>query len=75
MNKPKFCYENCKNLDPTEEEQRKTGMRNNPFHYCNKYKIRVMHGGYHPNLIKLGKCNYNPEDSLFIKLLKNLNII
>ena len=50
-----FCADNCNWLNPTEYEQDQQKHKIN--HFCNRYGKRVVHGRYHPKLIKVEDCN------------------
>lgn len=58
----RFC-DNCEHLSPTEYEQRKLKKKQhiNVDHMCNKYKVRVMHLGFHPHIVP---CEYCQQDSI-----------
>lgn len=47
-----FLCGECEHLDPTEREQSK---KKEP-HFCNKYKVRVYHREYHPEIHKCSVC-------------------
>lgn len=53
----RFC-DNCEHLSPTEHEQRQLKMKEhlNVDHMCNKYKVRVMHLGFHPHIVPCAQC-------------------
>lgn len=49
-----FCDDDCRHLDPTEEEQDIIGTKHQ--HFCNKYKKGLMHEGHHPLIPRLEEC-------------------
>ena len=53
----RFC-DNCEHLSPTENEQRQLKMKEhlNVHHMCQKYKVRVMHLGFHPHIVPCEQC-------------------
>lgn len=57
--RPRFCPENCDQLNITEAEQELSGSRNPTFHVCKKFEKRLYHGQYHPDLIRLNECYYD----------------
>lgn len=74
--KIRFCYDNCRFLNPTESDQDKMGHPKMP-HFCELYKKQVKHSGHHPKLVMLDECAVNvwctkPEIDKYIKDLKNL---
>lgn len=56
--KPKFCPSNCIHLDLDEEEQNQVGSKYD--HWCDKYKSRLFHFSFHPNIVRHESCN-GPE--------------
>lgn len=51
-----FC-DNCEHLSITENEQHRLKMRDHVVdHMCNKYKVRVMHLGFHPHIVPCEQC-------------------
>jgi len=49
----KFCHPNCRYLAPWEENQSEL----HEMHICGKYNVRVLHGKFHPKLIRVGECD------------------
>lgn len=50
----KFCNPKCPHLSLTEEEQDK--LRNWTPHYCNLHNVKLVHGGWHPQILAADKC-------------------
>ncbi len=46
-----FCGE-CKYLNPTEREQ----SIKKEYHICQKYKVRLYHREFHPEILKCSAC-------------------
>jgi hypothetical protein len=59
----RFCKDDCKYLSITEEQQQIVGSKKNP-HICTKYNYRVYHMQYHPQLVRLGKCDEEDENDI-----------
>lgn len=51
----KFCYIDCKYLTITEDEQK---LAPHVDHYCKRYNKKVVHGGFHPDLLRVTGCDY-----------------
>ncbi len=56
----RFCPVECEFLFPKEYEQSKNIGKAS--HICTKYNKRVIHGGYHPNILKCDECKENKEE-------------
>jgi hypothetical protein len=54
--KIKFCCPDCEFLSITEMEQNNIKDGNKESHICKKYNKRLVHGIYHPELVKLDEC-------------------
>jgi hypothetical protein len=54
-----FCSENCAYLLINEKEQNEfeENMNWKPDHLCSKYKCRLIHGNYHPKLLREKDCD------------------
>ena len=50
-----FCPSDCINLDVPEKHPK------TDYHRCMKYKTRVIHGGYHPDLLRCAECIAKPS--------------
>jgi hypothetical protein len=48
-----FCSPTCQYLTPKEDENHSIKDK----HMCLKYKTRVLHLGYKPNIVKLEECD------------------
>ncbi len=59
-----YCKKNCKYLFPTEEQQ----IDNRDMHWCRKYKVRLFHGGHHPEICKYNDCENKTIDSFLVRL-------
>jgi hypothetical protein len=57
--KKMFCPENCAYLLINEEEQDEFAEHMNycPDHLCSKYKCRLIHGIYHPKILREKGCD------------------
>jgi len=61
-----FCPDNCPALSPTEGEQ----GHSKEHHICSRYGRRVIHGDYHPKILKCKPCREGkpPESRLEVSL-------
>lgn len=50
----KYC-DDCLNLTPTEEEQRKLNYQ--VLHWCRRLKVQLFHGEHHPRLPRPEECD------------------
>ncbi len=48
-----FCSPNCQYLTPKEEDNHNVKEH----HTCLKYKTRVLHLGYKPNIVRVDECD------------------
>jgi len=53
-NPPKLCPDYCEHLSITESEQNR--RKDKPDHICRKYNVRIIHGPFHPKIMKCDVC-------------------
>jgi len=52
---PLFC-DQCHYLYPTENTQQSLGVKDAPNHTCTLNHTKLIHGGWHPHILRQGEC-------------------